>query len=635
MVEITYVGELKQDAESDGVRFTIPTAIAPRYGQSSADLGELLGNASAAGDREGIDIVVDVAVEDGIAIRGLQSPSHPIAMTMGRTSSMPEQAFDSQHASATLALGSTALENDFVVVITFSGQDTPRALLETHPTIPNHRALMTTLVPKFTLPPMHPEIVFIADRSGSMGDKIPILVSALRIFLKSLPVGVKFNICSFGSRHEFMWSKSKTYNESALSAALAHVESFYANFGGTEMLAPIKATIKNRYRDLPLEVIVVTDGQIWNQGELFKFIDEAATESVRFFTLGVGHGVSTSLVEGIARAGDGFSQFAGEQERMEKKVVRMLKGALTPHIKNYTIEVKYDAADMEFEMVESVAESLKVLDTGSEKSASKTATVISLFDPSAKPDDPVDSPAEKYSHLPPITTPKLLQAPHRIPPLYAFNRTTVYLLMSAESCRHPPKSVILHATSDHGPLQLEIPVQDVQTGETLHQLAARKAIQELEEGRGWITEAKDMEGRSIKKKHEGSWDQMVEREAVRLGVGFQVGSKWCSFVAVEKNADGSEDDLPDYVTINSERTQRGGGPQRARDGRLSAGSISGEASCGYPLGLIFRSCGSAFESRVGGAFESSGKVSLPPWLRSCPHAAQVLRHAHNRFLGPC
>jgi hypothetical protein len=31
-VDITYLGELKHDAEADGIRFTIPTSIAPRYG---------------------------------------------------------------------------------------------------------------------------------------------------------------------------------------------------------------------------------------------------------------------------------------------------------------------------------------------------------------------------------------------------------------------------------------------------------------------------------------------------------------------------------------------------------------------------------------------------------------------------
>ena len=550
VVQITYLGELKNDAETDGVRFTIPTNIAPRYGLDDVDVGGLPENATSASDKGGIRILVDIAVEDGVTIRGVQSPSHPIAMIMGRTSSMPEEAFDNQHASATLTLGTMELDKDFIIVVTSKGHDTPRALLEAHPTIPNHRALLATLVPKFNLPSAHPEIVFVADRSGSMHGNIPTLVSALKIFLKSLPLGVKFNICSFGSQHKFLWPKSKTYDESSLSDANSYVESFAADFGGTEMLEAIEDTVKNRYKDMHLEVIVVTDGQIWKQTELFSFINEATSKSVRFFSLGIGAGASSSLVEGIARAGDGFAQFVGENEKMDKRMVRMLKGALSPHIKDYSMEVKYEKSDEGYEMVESATGSMKDRDTSLESPGSKMKKkVISLFDKSAKVDDNVGSSACKYDHLPPIVTPKLLQAPHKIPSLYPFNRTSVYLLLSAESCQHTPKAIVLRAKSEHGPLELEIPIQDVGIGQTIHQLAARKAVVELEEGRGWITETTDTDGKVMKKKYEGRWDQIVEREAVRLGVQFQVANKWCSFVAVAENSD-AEEDLPDYEVID-------------------------------------------------------------------------------------
>jgi len=99
-----------------------------------------------------------------------------------------------------------------------------------------------------------------------------------------------------------------------------------------------------------------------------------------------------------------------------------------------------------------------------------------------------------------------------------------------------PVSVTIKATSAQGSLELVLPVQILdQPGETIHQLAAKNAMQELEEGRGWITEAKDQEGKFIKERYPGRFDEMVEREAVRIGVEFQVGGRWCSFVAVEAN----------------------------------------------------------------------------------------------------
>ena len=544
-VEIVYLGELKHDAETDGTRFTVPTVIAPRYGSMSL---ESASNVSTNADnQDGITFSIDVSLEDGTIVRGLQSPSHPIAVTMGRTASMNEDAFESNHASATLTLGSTELEKDFIIVVLSKDQGVPRALLETHPTIPNQRALMATLVPKFNIPNITPEIVFVVDRSGSMDGKIPTLVSALKIFLKSLPVnGVKFNICSFGSRHSFLFKKSKTYDQSSLNEALRHVNTFSANFGGTEMLQPIKETCKNRYKDMALECMILTDGQIWNQQEMFDFINEQ--KNARFFSLGIGAGASSALVEGIANAGHGFAQFVADNEKMDKRVVRMLKGALTPHINDYTLTLQYgdsETQDDDFEMVEASPSSQKTATTeagspGKEGPVTRLQKkAISLFDTNAK-DEPIPT-GERYDNIPKVASPPILQAPNRIPPLFPFSRTSVYLLLGPESPKKLPKSVMLRGSSEHGPLELEIPVQDVGQGQTVHQLAAKKAVHELESGRGWIAEVK-VDGKLLKEKHEGRWDLMVERECVRLGTGFQVAGKYCSFVAVEKKKGGEKTD---------------------------------------------------------------------------------------------
>lgn len=552
VVEITYLGELKHDAEVDGLRFTIPTSISPRYGNLPGELCS--GSATPAQGQGGMQITVDAIMDEGSHIREVRSPSHTLAVSMGTVSTAKDDNPSFSKASATLSLGGAELDKDFVLQIVAKDLATPQAMLETHPTIPGQRALMTTLVPKFSLPPARPEIVFICDRSGSMGhDKIEHLKTALRVFLKSLPVGVKFNICSFGSSYSFLWPRSESYSQKSLDQAMSHVDTFQSDYGGTEMFEPIKETLNRRYQDMELEVFLVTDGQIWRQEQIFDYLNHEIVVKgvpVRVFTLGIGSAVSHSLIEGIARAGHGFSQAVGDDERLDKKVVRMLKAALTPHVKDYSLEVEYGqtTGDDDFEIVEKVTDSLKVqLDlsdnTQSEKQTSKP---LSLFDPSADPDK--DHSAEKsateqdkYAHLPAIATPKLLQAPNIIPPLFPFIRTSVYLLLSAEATQKTPKSVILRGTcsTSNGtvPLELKIPVQALQNpGETIHQLAAKKAVAELEEGRGWLTTARDSKsGNLLKEAYDGRFSEMIEREAVRLGVQYQVGGKWCSFVAVEEH----------------------------------------------------------------------------------------------------
>ncbi|KAK3949384.1 von Willebrand factor type A domain-containing protein [Pseudoneurospora amorphoporcata] len=583
-VEITYLGELKNDAGVDGIRYTIPTSVAPRYG----DFPGTLLDAPQAVTKSGIQITVDVETPNGSNIKSIQSPSHPISVTIGNTSSGAAAGTDVslQKASATLALGTAELAQDFILQVVATNTGNPIALLETHPDIPQQRALMATLVPKFNLPSSRPEIVFVCDRSGSMGGaRIEGLKSALRIFLKSIPVGAKFNICSFGSRHEFLFPDgSRSYDQESLSRAMEYTNWMQADFGGTEMYRPLEAAFEKRYKDMELEVFLLTDGEIWDQERLFIMINKKVSESkgaIRLFTLGIGNDVSHALIEGVARAGNAFAQSVTDDEKMNAKVVRMLKAGLTPHIKDYTLEIKYDKAseveaksknaggddleiDDDFEIVEKVHDSLAIrlaedkTSGGADKPA-EPVKPISLFNPSAvldteMPDADIDTASGgKYSHVPSVPEPKILQAPFAIPPLYPFIRTTVYLLLSPGTTQKTPKSVVLRATSVHGPLELEIPVAVLeQKGQTIHQLAARKAVQELEEGRGWLYHAKDSEDpeqKLLKEKYEGRFSDMVEREAVRLGVTFQVGSKWCSYVAVEK--DRTEHEVKQQVSGSS------------------------------------------------------------------------------------
>ena len=552
-VEITYIGELKNDVDVDGIRYTVPTIIAPRYG--AGPTGDALAGSVPSGDAGGISLSIDVQMPQSSPLQSIQSPSHPMAVSMGVLSSDSEAEPALNRASASLALGEAALEKDFVLIVKAKDTGLPKALLEVHPTVPGHRALMTTLVPKFGLAQIKPEIVFVADRSGSMRSNIPLLISAMKVFVKSLPVGVKFNICSFGSSHSFLWPTSQSYTKETLAQATNHINTFAADFGGTETLSAIQGTIRKRYGDIPLEVILLTDGDIWRQEEAFAYVNQESSKGdVRVFPLGIGNGVSHALIEGLARAGNGFAQAVQDGERIEGCVVRMLRGALSAHVHDYSLEVKYEADDDDFELVDSVTEGLNVLlseakaDVASEQTKekifeaepTKPAEPISLFDPQYKEDEMVglEGPgAAGPTPLPEIPHPKLFQAPQKIPALFSFTRITVYLLMSPETIARNPTSVILHGTSAQGPLHLEIPVEKLpHQGKTIHQLAARKATQDLEEGRGWIHEAKDTSGGvPVKERFASRFEELVEREAVRLGMQFQVANRWCSFVAVEAN----------------------------------------------------------------------------------------------------
>lgn len=83
-IEITCLGELKHDAEIDGIRLTIPTSVCSRYVTYP---GELTQSPTNVHDES------DVEMPKEGALKTLQSPSHPVAATVGSTSrhSQPAQ----------------------------------------------------------------------------------------------------------------------------------------------------------------------------------------------------------------------------------------------------------------------------------------------------------------------------------------------------------------------------------------------------------------------------------------------------------------------------------------------------------------------------------------------------------------
>jgi len=234
-----------------------------------------------------------------------------------------------------------------------------------------------------------------------------------------------------------------------------------ADLGGTEILPATKSTIERHLKDLNLEIMVLTDGQVWNSEDLFGYVRKRTEKGdVRLFSLGIGRDVSHSLIDGLARVGRGFSQVVSdEREGMEIKVARMLRGVLSAHVINYRLEWEGK-------------QSAEVVNLPPPRSPITGALRrISLFDTHANTDSPVS-----FSDASNFTIPSVMQAPYKIQPL-PFSRSTAYAILSSDA--RPPSYVYLRGTTPKGN-ELEIAVQTVPVpGQTIHQLAARKILQEL------------------------------------------------------------------------------------------------------------------------------------------------------------
>ena len=185
------------DETPSSVRFQLPVTIGARYGSSPGGVS----GQQVSGNR--VDISADVYMTG--AITSIASPTH---------TTITVDTSGSQTKGTVKYKSSSYLSQDFVLVVVAEDLDKPRCFAQQN-------------FPKLT-PIGTQEYIFLIDRSGSMwGKRIDTAKSALTSLLRSLPSsGTTFNIFSFGDKCDSLWSRSQTYNQSNLSTAVSHVDTF-------------------------------------------------------------------------------------------------------------------------------------------------------------------------------------------------------------------------------------------------------------------------------------------------------------------------------------------------------------------------------------------------------------------------
>jgi hypothetical protein len=178
---------------------------------------------------------------------------------------------------------------------------------------------------------------------------------AMLLFIRSLPVGSHFNIIRFGSNFDILFkneSLTAVYDEKTAKQAENLTRSMEANFGGTELLEPIKhlknnPPIKGRSR----QIFLLTDGEISNTDKvkylnipnhtfsnivLFQVIElcRSMASTTRIFSFGLGYSPSRSLVKGLARATNGYFVFVPPNSKVDTYVGSQLGRALQPSLVN-------------------------------------------------------------------------------------------------------------------------------------------------------------------------------------------------------------------------------------------------------------------------------------------------------------
>jgi ubiquitin len=261
---------------------------------------------------------------------------------------------------------------DFVIIFETNDVFKPKVNLMRHPHYENDYALSFSFNPIFeyltqsggkeidiTIPNFSGLFLFLLDRSGSMeGSTIKIAKTALLYFLKSLPENSFFNIISFGSEFETLFSgPGRKVDDEDISNAIEKISNYRADLGGTNLSSPLGFMKSFMVRNVfyPIRVFVLTDGAVDDLGETLKIVKETSQthNDIRFFSLGIGNGCSEDLVKKLADVGGGSCEFAENENLITQKVISLLESSMKPNITEFSLNFGnseiakkiFDAAD--------------------------------------------------------------------------------------------------------------------------------------------------------------------------------------------------------------------------------------------------------------------------------------------------
>ncbi len=198
------------------------------------------------------------------------------------------------------------------------------------------------------------DIVFVLDRSGSMhGLKMSSAASALSILLNTLTPRDRFSICAFDDAIEWFSDLRSVDNDQFFPASLKVLEKGQAYLrkiearGGTEMHGALEAVGKliqgRRKKKRQAVVVVITDGEIGNDAQIFKFVQTQMADC-RIFSVGIDTAVHDSFLKRLANLGGGTCSLVTPGEALESALTHVAREMGVPLITDLQIEDELTAA---------------------------------------------------------------------------------------------------------------------------------------------------------------------------------------------------------------------------------------------------------------------------------------------------
>jgi Ca-activated chloride channel family protein len=334
--------------DSGEFRLRFPTVAGPRYNPGTAEIPGFAGTGwgvntpevpdaaritptvlhPSRGPINPVGLVVELAA--GFPLRRVESPFHAVAVTaMG----------DGSHVLA-LREGTAPADRDFELVWAPRPGAAPQAAAwsETHEG--EHYALVMLLPPaaEATGVSLPREVIYVVDTSGSMaGASIQQARLALDEALAALDAHDRFNVIEFNSTATRLFPRPVAAGHAEVEHARRWVAGLQAN-GGTEMLKALELALDgDAGQQVVRQVVFVTDGQVGNEDQLFRFIHERLGES-RLFTVGIGASPNGHFMTKAAQFGRGTYTYIGSPTEVAEKMGALFRKLERPVLADVAVD---------------------------------------------------------------------------------------------------------------------------------------------------------------------------------------------------------------------------------------------------------------------------------------------------------
>nr|XP_046215428.1 von Willebrand factor A domain-containing protein 5B2 isoform X3 [Oncorhynchus gorbuscha]XP_046215430.1 von Willebrand factor A domain-containing protein 5B2 isoform X3 [Oncorhynchus gorbuscha]XP_046215431.1 von Willebrand factor A domain-containing protein 5B2 isoform X3 [Oncorhynchus gorbuscha]XP_046215432.1 von Willebrand factor A domain-containing protein 5B2 isoform X3 [Oncorhynchus gorbuscha] len=183
------------------------------------------------------------------------------------------------------------------------------------------------------------ELLFLIDRSGSMsGINIHRIKEPMVVALKSLPPGTMLNIIGFGTTIKALFTTSKLCTDVTLAQSCEYIHKMRADMRETNLLGALSWVYQQPVqRSCPRQVFIITDGSISSVGKVLELV-RRNTCAARCFGLGLGPRACRRLLQGVAKVTGGTTEFLGDEERLQPKLIKSLKKAFEPVLTDVRID---------------------------------------------------------------------------------------------------------------------------------------------------------------------------------------------------------------------------------------------------------------------------------------------------------